>query len=515
MVREISVDLVSKTVRIKEHIQSVIAECNDQVREGICALFPRLKRQFASFMQCVELYKVSFQRKILSVLPQIRGGGAEEIELAKVIEKKESSPFSYEILDCWLEERKREIKKLQGIVRSLQETPVVNPEAVENELFDVAKQHVVCCTFKIGYKEDEQIFKMNAHINNGNTSSEGPANNTLKMDEKATLKKVRETLRHFMTLKSIHKESNSVKFIATDEPLTRDYKGETGAFIYLYEDGVLENEDLKSYPKANNLRAGDTRESTLQLFWNDPAGNNATTYKVEYKKEASTDMWSSTEVKPGSESQQTSTLTGLELATKYVIRVCTVLKIKVSEYSEKLFATTQPAPNSCNTGPNLQLVLSLCNHVEPSENNKHAVYALPLTPVQEDRVRMLRKYDIHLHGANASFHVSSTANKVIMMVGSIGSEKATTLNAMINYVLGVKWEDCFRLKIIHEDFSNQGRENIGNQLCSETQYVTCYTLHHCEGFKVNIFILVNTRHIPYIKGERDCNQCMTFHSKNC
>lgn len=209
MVREISADLVSKTVRIQEHLQSVIAECNDQIREEICALFPRLKKQLASFMQCVELYTVSFQKKILSALPQIRGGGAEEIELAKIIEEKESSPFFYETLDRWLEEKKREIKKLLGIVRSLQETPVVNPEAIENELLDVANKHVVCCIFKIAYKEDEQIFKMNAHVNDNNASSEGSANNALKIDEKATLKKVRETLRHFMTLKSIDKENNS------------------------------------------------------------------------------------------------------------------------------------------------------------------------------------------------------------------------------------------------------------------------------------------------------------------
>ena len=580
MVREISADLVSKTTRIQEHLQSAIAECNDLVRDEICVLFPRLKKQLASFVPCIELYKASFQKKILSVLPQIRGGGTEEIELAKIIEEKESSPLSCEALDRWLEEKKREKRRLQGITRSLQDIPFVDPEAVENELLDLANKHVVCCRFKIACEEDEQIMKMNAHIKGDSSSSKVFANNTLNIDEKATLKKVRETMKQFMTLNSIHKESRSVKFLATDEPLSHDYEGKTGAFIYFYEEGVLEYEDLISYPTPNNLRADETGDSTLKLSWDDPTRNKAMTYKVEYKKEASTDTWSSTEVKPGDESQQVTTIIGLEPATKYLIRVCTVLKIIVSEYSETLSATTKPASppgkpqltgatsnsltigfsqshrlgkdvqitnykvewssdvrwttsnvqhtkdstpsftlmhldplslyffkvtancgvaGESNAGPTSEafstsaeipmfpadMIHGLCKLVEPPKNCKPAVYSLPLTSVHNDPVHKLRKYDIALQNVNTSSQVSRPPNKVIMMVGPTGSGKTTTVNAMINYVLGIKWEDPFRLKMIHEDSSNQESENIWNQSSSQTQYVTCYTLPHCEGFKVN------------------------------
>ena len=47
-----------------------------------------------------------------------------------------------------------------------------------------------------------------------------------------------------------------------------------------------------------------------------------------------------------------------------------------------------------------------------------------------------------------------------MVVGSTGSGKTTTVNAMINHVLGVQWKDDFRLKIIHELSSNQGAGTI-------------------------------------------------------
>ena len=582
MVREISADLVSKTATIQENLQSVIAECNGLVGEETCVSFPRLQKQLTSFMKSIELYKVSFQKKILTILPQIRGGGAEEIELAKIIQEKEISPFSCNVIERWLEEKKREVKKLQGIIRSLEETPVVNPEAMESELFDLANEYIVCCRFKIACEEDEQILKMNAYINNDDKESIESSANTSTVDEKASLKKVRETLRHFVTLKSIHKENNSVKFLAIDEPLVQNHGGGTGAFLYFYEDGILENEDFRSYPRPNNLRTEDTGESSLQLSWDDPAGNNTMSYKVEYKKEASMDTWSSADVKSGGEGRQTGTLTGLEPATKYVIRVCTVLKIVVSEYSEEFSATTKPTsppgkpqlteatsdsltigfavpqrlgkdikiinykvewssdtgwttkdvhhtkdsaptftlkrldPSSSyffkvtancgvagesNAGPSSEAfstsakiltfqpdtILGLCKLVEPPGDNKPAVYSLPLTLVDEDRIHQVRKYDIHLHDENACSQVSSTPNKVIMMVGSIGSGKTTTVNAMINYVLGVKWQDCFRFKMIHEDYSDQEKENVANQSYSQTQYVTCYTLPYSQGFQVNIF----------------------------
>ena len=583
MVREISTDLVNKTAAMQEHLQSVITECNDLVREEVCVLFPRLKKQLTTFITSVELYKVFFTKKVLSVIPLIRGGGAEEIELAKIIEEKEISPFSSNNVERWLKGKKQEIKRLQGIVRSLKETPVVSPEAVENELFDPANEFIVCCTFKIACEEDELILKMDAYINSRDVENRGSTNPaTFKVDEKSTNKSVRETLRHFMTLKSVNKDSDSVKFLATDEPLESDFSGNTGAFLHFYEDGELKNEDLRSYPKPNNLRESATGESTLQFSWSCSTGKNAPSFKVQYRNETSTDAWSSVEVKASSEGQPTVTLTELQPATKYVIRVCAVQNVIVSEYSDAFSATTKPASppgkpqlsnatsdsltigftkpqrvgadvkiinykvewsstQSWTTGnvqhtedstPTFTLkhldpltsyvirvtancgdagesnaspssdafstdariptfqpskILGLCKLVEPPEDGKPAVYALPLTSVHEDRTRQLRKYVINLDSENDRAQLSGLPNKVIMLVGSTGSGKTTTVNAMINHILGVKWGDSFRLKMIHEDCANQGTDNIGNQTCSQTQFVTCYTLPHVKGFKVNSF----------------------------
>ena len=74
---------------------------------------------------------------------------------------------------------------------------------------------------------------------------------------------------------------------------------------------------------------------------------------------------------------------------------------------------------------------------------------------------------------------SMTKHKVIILMGATGCGKSTLINGMINYILGVKWNDPFRFKCIHEDESI-----VRNQALSQTSSVTAYTIHHHEGMNI-------------------------------
>ena len=73
--------------------------------------------------------------------------------------------------------------------------------------------------------------------------------------------------------------------------------------------------------------------------------------------------------------------------------------------------------------------------------------------------------------------------KVILVVGATGSGKTTWINAILNYILGVKYTDEFRYKMVVD-------KNASNQACSQTQNVTIYTIHHQEGFKVDYTLTI-------------------------
>ncbi|XP_026099335.1 uncharacterized protein LOC113070306 isoform X2 [Carassius auratus] len=68
-------------------------------------------------------------------------------------------------------------------------------------------------------------------------------------------------------------------------------------------------------------------------------------------------------------------------------------------------------------------------------------------------------------------------NKTIMMIGATGAGKTTLINSMINYILGVQWEDDFRFVLIDE-----GKQK--SQAESQTSQITAYQINHMDGFRV-------------------------------
>ena len=582
MVREISANYVSKTCEIQEHIQCIESKCSDLLREDVCSSFPRVKKQLSSFNSNISRYKIFFQKKLLLLLPSIRGGGAEESALGDIFEEKERSPFAQTRIDAWIVEKEKEMTRLQGMVRFLGNTRFVSPEDVENEVVDPSNEHVVCCTFKIGKEDDPHILSMDRYLT-GNVQPKLKRKASSGTCDPNVTKRMRQTLKQFSELKSANEDHNKVTFVATEECLSDNFSGNPGAFIYLYEEGDLENDDFKLSPKPENLEAERVRDDSIELGWNDPhwSENKIKTYKVQCKKNGANSDWITQYTPCGEEAKKTATISGLQPATSYLVRVCAVGQIVVSQYSNTLSTTTKPTsppgkptfaaattdtitiaftkPKNIGQGvhivkykiewifnsqqmeqflnytedPSLTCTIKglqagvpynfsvtaicgsegdsnpsdpsdplqtmvppktfdtsrirdLCSLVQPPEDGKPAVYTLPLSLEHEDSGSQLRKFVIHLGEKRMQLRrkVKTTPEKVIMFVGATGSGKTTTVNAMINHVLGVQWKDDFRLKMIDELSSNQGAGTIGNQAHSQTQFVSCYTLPYMEGFKI-------------------------------
>ncbi|XP_067326547.1 uncharacterized protein [Anolis sagrei] len=98
-----------------------------------------------------------------------------------------------------------------------------------------------------------------------------------------------------------------------------------------------------------------------------------------------------------------------------------------------------------------------------------SIYILPLKETSTDSTSHLTYY---LGEENPR-----VPNKVIMVMGAMGSGKTTLINGMINYILGVQWEDAFRFKLIHE-------ETHRILAPFQTSNMKVYVLHHQEGFQI-------------------------------
>ena len=343
MVREISANYISKTCEIQEHIQCIESKCSELMREDVCSSFSRVKKQLSSFKSNISRYKIFLQKKLLPLLPSIRGGGAEESALGDIFEEKERSPFAQTRIDAWIVEKEKEMKRLQSIIGFLGDTPFVTPEDVENEAFDPRNEHVVCCTFKIEKEDDPQILSMDVYLT-GKVLPELKRKASSGTDDRNVNKSIRQTLKQFSELKSANEDHKEVKFYATEECVSDNFGENPGAFIYLYEEGELENDDFKLSPKPENLEAESVRDDSIELWWNDThcSENKIGKYKVQCKKNEANSDWITQYTPCGKEATKTATISGLQPATSYLVRVCAVGQIVVSQYSNTLFATTKP-----------------------------------------------------------------------------------------------------------------------------------------------------------------------------
>ena len=71
-------------------------------------------------------------------------------------------------------------------------------------------------------------------------------------------------------------------------------------------------------------------------------------------------------------------------------------------------------------------------------------------------------------------------SKTIIVLGQIGSGKTTLLNSLVNFILGVEFEDDFRYVIIDEKYI-QGNEVV-DQKKSVTQNTSIYYIKNIRIF---------------------------------
>ncbi|XP_032366049.1 uncharacterized protein LOC116699594 [Etheostoma spectabile] len=100
----------------------------------------------------------------------------------------------------------------------------------------------------------------------------------------------------------------------------------------------------------------------------------------------------------------------------------------------------------------------------------------------------LKKEEINVNGCKRfSFGKESKlnpkTNRTIMVLGATGAGKSTLINGIINYILGVKWEDSYRFKLVDEG-------QLKSQSESQTSEVTVYKLNYQEGFEIDCSLTI-------------------------
>lgn len=102
------------------------------------------------------------------------------------------------------------------------------------------------------------------------------------------------------------------------------------------------------------------------------------------------------------------------------------------------------------------------------ENGFKIHYVLPQEE-QEDRERGFRVFTIG--------QPSDQPTRCILLMGETGAGRTTFINAVINYLFGVRFEDSFRLQV------KEDTEETHMETESQTDLITAYVINHKEGMK--------------------------------
>ena len=98
-------------------------------------------------------------------------------------------------------------------------------------------------------------------------------------------------------------------------------------------------------------------------------------------------------------------------------------------------------------------------------------------PPQQDLIRNHMNKIARVQVGPQSALLTSSPGVVLMLVGATGSGKTTLINAMVNYLFGVEWEDDFRFKMIIEEAAKDQSKSV-------TKWITAYTIPAQEGSPV-------------------------------
>ncbi|XP_062622249.1 uncharacterized protein LOC134283784 [Saccostrea cucullata] len=208
------------------------------------------------------------------------------------------------------------------------------------------------------------------------------------------------------------------------------------------------------------------KSDSVKLHWRRCDGVDS--YQIRYKSKSGKENW---KIIQTDDNKNEITIEGLMADTTYIFQVRGVKGDIEGSYSQ--------ANDEIKTQASLASYF-LAYSVQLSSGNP-SKFELPFTENSRARNQHYKIRQICL--GDMTNRGNREVEKTIMLVGSTGSGKSTLVDGIVNYVMGVSFEDPFRFTLVK--LEDEERRKTGNQAVSQTEWITVYKIFPQRGGRLD------------------------------
>ncbi|XP_045178579.2 uncharacterized protein LOC123538489 [Mercenaria mercenaria] len=231
---------------------------------------------------------------------------------------------------------------------------------------------------------------------------------------------------------------------------------------------VTKHVDNEAKDRPGKPRISDVLADSVTLSWDPPSTfGEDDYYQISFKDLDHNKKWRFFQAEFRS---STAVLNDVKSNTVFIFRVRVVYEDGEGPYSEesdKIVTSDSPATRIVKFA-----LKKTAGNPSPSK------YALPVTEIRAARNEKAKTKKFEL-GAPPLVEGKS---RTIMLVGATGTGKSTLVDGIVNYILGVNWDDPFRFTVI--DLEQEEKDREKNQALSQTEWITCYTINPEKGSRL-------------------------------
>lgn len=348
VVRDISIQLVFDVQAVLEKMSEINMQCNDLLKHPAASTFPEIRSKVQQFQELCMQYTLTFQKQLAETLPSIRGGGKEECALVDILTSQRQSPFNFQSLSEFLDDKLQEMDFVNSYLTLLKDVRVIATESELNLIIlNPNTEYVVAFTFT-SLKDVEPFLsalkdwlhadflkKANGSVAQSNVYQKEKAKQWVSQSNIS--KTTRKYVKAFQEFFILNKSKKATQFIVSSV----SDQSNPGAFLYLYEAGDLLSTKFEPPSKPNPLLTNRITHNSVELALrpSEFGQEGIEMYAIEYRS-TNEEHW--TEMRT-EQKIEAFTINGLKPNSEYEFRYYAECKPGLSAVSDiKRAAKTLP-----------------------------------------------------------------------------------------------------------------------------------------------------------------------------